>query len=111
MPKPKSKPKKKVKKTKKKTPTLSGLTSTTGLMGGGIHINAPYIVEDDKTVFVGDYDEMSWERMSVSEAKKKKLSPIKCSYCAKPAVRLDHMWPYVSGTTSCHDHLDRYDAD
>lgn len=110
MVKTKTKPKAKAKKTQ------YGIAGDSGIItdeAGGLvmHLNAPYGNKDEDTVFVATADGMSWRRMKKDVAAKKKLSPIKCSYCAKPAVRLDHSWPYLVGTTSCADHLDRCDAD
>ena len=103
------------KKTAKKVERTSyGLTGNTGIIRDDsgamvMHLNMPY--DSNDKVFIGDYQSMSWERVSKEKAKKNKLTPIKCSYCAEPAVRLDHSWPYMSGMTSCASHLDRTDAD
>jgi hypothetical protein len=112
MVKTKAKPKAKPKAKK----TQYGIGGESGIItdeAGGLvmHINAPYGNRDEDTVFVATDEGMSWTRMKKDIAAKKKLSPIKCSYCVKPAVRLDHSWPYLTGTTSCADHLDRLDAD
>lgn len=102
-------------KTAKKVERTSyGLTGDSGIIRNDagrmvMHISMPYDSNDG--VFIGDYQSMSWKRVSKEKAKKSKLTPIKCSYCAEPAVRLDHSWPYMSGMTSCASHLDRTDAD
>lgn len=104
------------KKTAKKVKRKSyGLTGNTGVIRDDsgamvMHLNMPYDSNDG--VFIGDYQSMSWERVTKEKAKKNKLTPIKCSYCAEPAVRLDHSWPYLSSMTSCAQHLvGRIDAD
>lgn len=105
-------------KKKKAKETNYGLSGNSGLLTDDkgtvvMHLNMPYGNNDENTVFVvpkgAEFD--SWRRMTKEEAKKQGLTPIKCSYCKKPAVRLDHSWPWMMGTTSCKDHLDRYDAD
>jgi hypothetical protein len=107
------------KKKKKLTRTTHyGLSGTTGIAtddkGAMVaHLTMSYGNNDKEMVFVvPDVAAFNvWERMPKKEAERRKLSPIKCTYCDKPAVRLDHSWPYVIGRTACADHLECYDAD
>lgn len=91
-----------------------GLTGNTGVFsdkdGSFVHINAPY-VSDGKVFVTLKSEPMSWRRVTPKEAKRRKMSVIKCSYCKRAAVRIDHSWPYLTGTTSCNNHLNRHDAD
>jgi hypothetical protein len=56
-------------------------------------------------VFVDD-DERGWKRVSAEEADPKKV--IRCSWkrCKKPAVVLDHLYPYYIGANRCGRHED-----
>lgn len=77
-----------------------GLTGDSGFIGD-CHFSAPY--DCNGMVFV-EHDNW-WKRMDKKEAKKKGLKIIKCEYCDKPAVSLDHHWPYMSDTTVCAKHF------
>ena len=30
---------------------------------------------------------------------------LRCAHCMRPAVRIDHHWPYMSGANACEKHL------
>ena len=89
-----------------------GLTGNSGILPGGNHINAPY--DSNGELFIRIIEpteegvEYRWDRMTLEEVRKNNnyKNIIKCHYCDKPAVRLDHSWPYLVGMTSCADHLD-----
>jgi hypothetical protein len=94
-----------------------GLTGNSGFLPGGHHINAPY--DSNGKFFVQIFDmtydniEYRWERMSPEEVQEKRLykNVIKCHYCDKPAVRLDHSWPYLVGMTTCEEHKNEEPVD
>lgn len=67
------------------------LKGTTGFVGG-MHISAPY--DCNGMVFVEDGD--WWKRVK----KPGKRTVITC-HCGKPAVQLDHLWPYYNERTLC----------
>lgn len=85
-----------------------GLTGDTGLTGnatGVVHITAPYGAADDEC-FITDYPEWAgpfgtWEREKLSVAIEKDLEIINCCQCSKPATKLDHHHPMMSGMTLC----------
>lgn len=49
-----------------------------------------------------------WKRMSYSRAVKEKRVIINCSYCKRPASRLDHYWPYMSEMNACSEHMNSF---
>jgi hypothetical protein len=80
-----------------------GLKGNSGIGKWGaniVHINAPY--DANGMVFVDHKDH--WKRMRLSTAKKRKKEIILCSDCKKPAVRLDHLYPYHSEMNACATH-------
>ena len=89
-----------------------GITGNTGLgIGGNFHVSMPY--DSNGKVFVkceindgsgATFD--SWKRVNPDKADQKKI--IRCYFCDKPAVRLDHLHPYHDETTACKDHLDEF---
>jgi len=81
-----------------------GLTGDCGFISPNIHVNANYDCNGMVFVETDDY----WERMPKKEAKKKGLKIIKCSYCDKPAVSLDHSWPYLQDETTCKKHYNNH---
>jgi hypothetical protein len=97
---------------KDKLPTGPGLTGNSGVLGkvnvsGIYHIAAPY--SNNGMVFINTHDEnghnMSWERVTREEAKRREEEPIQCSMCMKPAVMLDHYYPYYPDMNRCEDHI------
>jgi hypothetical protein len=85
--------------------TEHGLTGNSGFAVAGLptcfHVNANHAANDG-TVFVEHKDH--WRRMKAEEATAKKKRIIPCTYCAKPAISLDHSWPYLVENTYCADH-------
>lgn len=94
-----------------------GIKGSTGLgVEGFFHLSAPY--DSNGKVFVqytyrrsyvkdGEklVEEMdSWKRMTLAKAKKEKRTIIPCSMCDKPAVSLDHHWPYENLFNRCKKH-------
>jgi hypothetical protein len=43
--------------------------------------------------------------MLVADARKQRLRYERCTHCKKPAVRLDHHWPYSQANNRCIDHM------
>jgi len=92
-----------------------GLTGNNGLgVGGNFHVSMPY--DSNGKVFVITklkeklpsgkfYTYESWKRIDKKKAKEKDI--IRCTFCEKPAVRLDHLWPYHSEMNACEDHLNK----
>ena len=81
-----------------------GLSGSSGMVGGGLHIAASY--DCNGMVFVEVQDEdvgLWWKRVAKEEAEEGKI--IKCSMCDKPAVSLDHYWPYYTERCLCADHF------
>lgn len=72
--------------------------------GSVIHVNAPYGAEAG-SVFV-DLGDERWERMDRQEAEASGAKVITCTYCGKPAVMVDHCWPYLVESTVCQRHKD-----
>ena len=83
-----------------------GIKGNTGLGVGGIfHVSAPY--DSNEKVFVRakskEYGEI-WKRVDADKANKEDV--ITCCMCDKPAVSLDHLWPYYHEMNRCADHFD-----
>jgi len=93
-----------------------GLTGNSGLgIGGFFHISMPYdsngkvfvVVKLKEKLSSGKfYTHESWKRVDMKKAKE--VDIIRCAFCNKPAVRLDHLWPYYCETNSCEKHLDEF---
>ncbi len=93
-----------------------GLKGNSGIgVCGLFHVNAPY--DSNGKIFVdwefrhkspdGKIDKYeSWKRMTLERALKEKRKIIKCFRCNKPAVRLEHSYPYMVELNACEDHLD-----
>ena len=81
-----------------------GIKGNTGLgVGGMFHVSAPY--DSNGKVFVRvDHPEWGevWERVDADKADPQRV--IRCVMCDKPAVSLDHHWPYYSDMNRCADH-------
>ena len=86
--------------------TKDGLTGNSGFRVEGIsdawHVNANYAATENM-VFVESGD-MGWKRMKEADAVEKKRRIIRCSYCTKPAISLDHCWPYLQEASYCDKH-------
>ena len=54
-------------------------------------------------VQVDDNNEIDWEEVPLNHAEEEKI--IRCSKCEKPAVSMDHYWPFYSDNCLCPDHL------
>ena len=81
-----------------------GITGNTGLgVGGFFHVSASY--DSNGMVFVAcEEDMMDWKRVPLEEAKEKNLQIINCCMCNKPAVSLDHHYPYLIDDNRCVEH-------
>jgi hypothetical protein len=84
-----------------------GLKGNTGLCACGVyHVSAPY--DSNGKVFVSirhkQWGEI-WRRVSADKANPARV--IRCSMCDKPAVSLDHLWPYHSEMNRCAKHYGR----
>ena len=86
-----------------------GLRGCSGLfVGGCFRVAAPYdcngkvFVESEST----DPDDCApvWRRMSAKKAVREGRKIITCSMCNKPAVSLDHLWPYYRDMNRCKEH-------
>jgi len=82
-----------------------GIKGNTGLgVGGMFHMSAPY--DCNGMVFVEkEHEEWGtvWERVDSDKAEGRKI--ITCFMCDKPAVSLDHLWPYHSEMCRCAEHF------
>lgn len=69
-----------------------------------IHIARPYVAEEDH-VFIYD-EESDWKHVTVEEAARLGKEAVECYAvgCTKPAVMLDHYFPYDSFCTRCEEH-------
>lgn len=87
--------------------TKNGLTGNSGFNVAGMpafhHISANY-ASNNGMVFVEHEDRYRWQRMPAKMAVEKKKHIISCSYCSKPAISIDHCWPYLIENTYCEDH-------
>jgi hypothetical protein len=93
-----------------------GLVGNSGLgVGGFLHVSMPY--DSNGKVFIkhtykhkfpdGNIEKIdSWKRIDINKAKEKDI--IKCFVCKKPAVRLDHLWPYYWEMNACEEHLEEF---
>ena len=87
--------------------TKDGLTGNSGFAVEGLaplitHISANYASTKGK-VFVETRD-MGWRRMTRVAAEKQGKPIIRCSYCKRPAISVDHCWPYLQEATYCGHH-------
>lgn len=85
---------------KRKYYGLSGNSGFVATPDGMVHVNANY--DSNKKVFVETRDGY-WRRESRKRANPEKI--IRCSYCKRPAVSLDHCWPYLQEATTCAVHF------
>jgi hypothetical protein len=69
------------------------------------HVSAPYDANGKVFVHV-QHKEWGkvWKRVRADKADQKRV--IRCCTCDKPAVSLDHLWPYHSEMNRCADHVD-----
>lgn len=85
--------------------TKDGLTGRSGFnvegMSFAFHVSANYAAM--KGVFVETKD-MGWRRMTRVAAEKQGKRIIRCSYCKRPAISLDHSWPHLQEATYCARH-------
>lgn len=76
-----------------------------GFVSPFLHGNAPY--DCNGLVFVVTEDEDGnewWNRISKEIAERDGMKIITCCKCNKPAVQLDHLWPYYDDQCLCEDH-------
>lgn len=90
--------------------TKDGLTGNSGFNIEGLsdifHLSANYAATKGFVFVEVKEDRRDWERVKKSDAIKNKRHIIRCSYCTKPAISLDHSWPYLQEATYCADHRD-----
>jgi len=78
-----------------------GIKGNTGLgVAGAFHLSAPY--DSNGQVFV-DCRDRGWERVDADKANPDAI--IRCCMCDKPAVSLDHLYPYHSEMNRCARHF------
>lgn len=86
-----------------------GITGNSGLgVLGYFHCGLPYDSNGMVFVSVGRCGDR-WVRMPIDKAKiaitrRKRREIIKCYMCEKPAISLDHLWPYHSELCRCEEH-------
>lgn len=86
-----------------------GLTGKTGIIPGLGIANMNYSATPGK-VFVRDRgQDYGWFRCKEEEAIQNNYHIIRCNYCQKPAVTLDHSYPYQMEYTACAEHKNEYD--
>jgi hypothetical protein len=90
--------------------TKYGLTGNSGFVGG-FHLNANYAAGEGNVfqkaqleMYPGEFVD-HWERVKTEDANPDKI--IKCYNCNKPAVTLDHSWPYLQEKTLCAECFDK----
>lgn len=76
-----------------------GLTGDSGLVGD-VHLNACY--DANGKVFVDLHGH--WKRTTLKQAKRYGWQVIPCAQCDKPAVSLDHLYPYHAENNKCRKH-------
>lgn len=79
---------------------IVGNSGLTGASSGILHISANY--DSNGMVFIEWRD--GWKRVKKETAKKHGYRPIQCAMCTKPAVSLDHHYPYMSDMNRCKKH-------
>lgn len=87
-----------------------GITGNTGLTGnteGIIHYNANYSATENH-VFIEIQEDgfLTWERIE-KENIEDGMIIITCNYCDKPAISLDHSWPWLQENTTCEEHHEK----
>lgn len=82
----------------------NGLTGDHGFIAPGLHVSMNF--DCNGMVFVeGEY--AGWKRVSAQEAIDGKMNIITCSQCDKPAVSIDHHYPYFKCGNHCAEHKTR----
>jgi len=89
--------------------TKYGLTGNSGLGVANMsvfHVSANYYAGKNKVFIEKIYKEwgLIWERMTLYMARKKKKKIITCAKCLRPAISLDHHWPYYDDHNYCELH-------
>jgi hypothetical protein len=98
------------------TLTKDGLIGSSGLGVDGsvfFHIAANYAAGRGKCFveWFGRGDSApDWKRMTLKRAHKEGRHIIACAHCDKPAISLDHLWPYHSEMNYCAAHRGAYQA-
>lgn len=85
----------------------NGLTGNSGMIPGLGHINAPYSAGPDNVFIYSDDAPMEWKRAPLKQAEENRI--IRCRFCSKAAVILDHHYPYHKDRNACDEHRDAYD--
>lgn len=76
-----------------------GITGNSGIVPGG-HVSANFSAGDGNVfILVEDF----WKRISKSDLKPE-MKIVECVYCKKPAISIDHHYPYESEFNYCKDH-------
>lgn len=80
---------------------LKGNHNLTGKRIGIIHVHANYGAEKDE-VFIKVNNDNGWQRVKEKDANKRDI--IRCTYCTKYAVSIDHSYPWQRESTVCKEH-------
>lgn len=67
-----------------------------------IHISRPFVAKPGEVFVVSGTTGQDWQLCPESEAEGGRV--IVCTHCDKPAVQLDHFWPYYSEHNLCTFH-------
>jgi len=67
-----------------------------------LHVSRPFVAKPGEVFVVSGIQEESWQLCPESEAEGKRV--IVCTHCDKPAIQLDHFWPYYSDHNLCAFH-------
>ncbi len=87
--------------TNKKEPLGKGLIGHSGFVVHGIHISSNY--SNNGMIFVDEDGRGLWERKPLEEViDKSKI--ISCCQCERPAITLDHFYPYHIEMNLCEEH-------
>jgi len=88
--------------------TKDGLTGRSGFnvegMSLAFHVSANYAATKGMVFVESEEECTNWERMTRVVAEKQGKRIIRCSYCKRPAISLDHSWPYLQEATYCARH-------
>jgi hypothetical protein len=77
----------------------NGLTGNSGIVPGG-HLGMNYSAGEGN-VFVATKD--WWKRVTANEVQDGDVI-VTCYYCDKPAISIDHHYPYETEFNYCEDH-------
>lgn len=91
--------------------TKDGLTGCSGYgvenAPTAIHVLANYAAGNKRCFVVTNANRRGapwWKRMTLDRAKNENRPIIRCSYCSRPAISLDCLWPNHSEANYCAYH-------